>query len=151
MKIVFLHGLNSSPNSFKRKLLENEGHQVFAPFLKADDWEASVMAAKTYIGLVRPDVVIGSSRGGAVAMCANTNTPLILIAPAWSKYCPWGTISAATTIIHSKTDEIIPFSDSELLAKTFGASLVQAGVDHRMNDEEATSALLRVLEGTYEV
>jgi hypothetical protein len=31
-----------------------------------------------------PDVVIGSSRGGAVAMNINTvSTPLILLCPAW--------------------------------------------------------------------
>ena len=145
MRIVYLHGLNSSPNSYKRQLLESEGHEVYAPFLKPDDWEASVLAARTYISAVKPDVIIGSSRGGAVAICANAGVPLILIAPAWSKYCPWGTISSTTTIIHSQKDKVVSFSDSELLAKTHGATLIQAGEDHRMNDEEATNSLLKAI------
>ena len=106
MKIVFLHGLKSSPNSFKRRLLEEHGYMVYAPALPADDWELSVLRAQEIIETVKPDVVIGSSRGGAVAIASRPSCDLILIAPAWKKYCPWGTVSATTQIIHSPDDEI---------------------------------------------
>ena len=145
MKIVFLHGLKSSPNSFKRRLLEEHGYMVYAPALPADDWELSVLRAQEIIETVKPDVVIGSSRGGAVAIASRPSCDLILIAPAWKKYCPWGTVSATTQIIHSPDDEIVDFNDSVELAHTFGAMLIEAGETHRMNDSEVVGALLSAI------
>ena len=72
MKIVYLHGRMSSPNSYKSQVLEDAGHEVFAPALRSTDWEQSVNAANNMIADVEPDLVIGSSRGGAVAMATNT-------------------------------------------------------------------------------
>ena len=145
MKIVFLHGLESSPSSFKRRFLEEHGHRVYAPPLPADDWETSVLRTKEIIRTVKPDVVIGSSRGGAVAIASRPSCDLILIAPAWKKYCPWGTIPAMAQIIHSPDDKVVDFEDSVELAHTFGAMLVEAGADHRMNDSESMEALLDAL------
>lgn len=145
MKIVFLHGLKSSPNSFKRRFLEERGYEVYAPPLPADDWETSVLRAQEVIQTVKPDVVIGSSRGGAVAIASRPTCDLILIAPAWKKYCPWGTIPAKAQIIHSHGDEVVDFEDSVELAHTFGAMLTEAGEGHRMNDSESTGALLDAL------
>jgi len=142
VKIVFLHGLESSPNSAKVKFLREQGHEVLAPRLDRNDWEQSVMAARDAITAFQPDVVVGSSRGGAVAMVARVSPiPTILIAPAWKKYAPWATISGSTVILHSSQDWIVPFADSEELARTFGAKLYDVGEDHRMNDPEALSAL----------
>ena len=146
MKIVYLHGLNSSPNSFKRQAIEKMGHEVYAPFLMPDNWEQSVLVAREYIEMVKPDVVVGSSRGGAVAMAAGGKQRLVLIAPAWSKYCPWCTTSSTTKIIHSKSDDVIPYADSELLAKTFGAALIESGNDHRMNDSSTLNLLSRIIK-----
>ena len=145
MKIVFLHGLKSSPHSFKRRFLEEQGHIVYAPPLPPDDWETSVLRTQELIQTVKPDVVIGSSRGGAVAIASRAVCDLILIAPAWKKYCPWGTIPAKAQIIHSPNDEVVDFDDSVELAHTFGAMLIEAGEDHRMNDTEAAEALLDAL------
>ena len=95
MKIVFLHGLESSPNSTKATHLRAHGHDVVAPHLPKDLWEHSVMEARRAIEEHQPDVVVGSSRGGAVAMVAMMATPrvpAVLIAPAWQKYAPWATI-----------------------------------------------------------
>ena len=146
MRIVFLHGLQSSPDSCKRRLLENHGHEVYAPRLDPDDWDSSVLCAKNIIKTVEPDVVIGSSRGGAVAIAARPNCPTVLVAPAWRKYCPWGTISATTQIIHSQADEVVDFDESVALSHAFGADLVEAGYDHRVNDADATTALLRAID-----
>jgi hypothetical protein len=59
-------------------------------------------------------LIVGSSRGGAVAMNLNSgSTPLVLLCPAWK---PWGTTKAVepvTTILHSEADEVNPFADSE--------------------------------------
>ena len=146
MKIVYLHGRMSSPNSYKSQVLEHAGHEVFAPALRSTDWEQSVNAANNMIADVEPDLVIGSSRGGAVAMATNTMVPTILICPAWGKYCPWGAARGSTVILHAKSDRIVPISDSKLLSKTFGCELIEIGKDHRMNDDDAIDTLLNLVK-----
>jgi len=145
MKILFLHGLESSPNSYKVKMLEDAGHEVYAPSLPPNAWDRAVRIARMAVDGFKPDVVVGSSRGGAIAMVSAGTTPLILIAPAWKKYAPWATVSGRTTIIHSPEDDVVKFNDSVDLAHAFGAMLVEAGEDHRMNDQEATTAILDAL------
>ena len=46
MRIVYLHGRMSSPNSQKCKFLRENGHEVYAPKLKSTDWAQSVTAAR---------------------------------------------------------------------------------------------------------
>lgn len=145
MRIVFLHGRMSSPNSKKCEFLRKNGHEVFAPKLISHNWEQSVTAAREMLEKVKPDLVIGSSRGGAVAMATNTTIPMILICPAWGKYAPWGACRANTTILHCKSDRIVKYGDSELLSRTFGATLVETGEDHRMRDESTLNTLLKVV------
>jgi predicted alpha/beta hydrolase family esterase len=148
MKILFLHGLESSPNSTKATFLREKGHDVIAPELDKNNWEQSVLAARHAIMSHNPDVVVGSSRGGAVAMAARPAMPLILVAPAWVKYAPWATISARTTVIHSIEDDIVPFEHSEKLRDVFGANLIEAGMGHRMSDFDALAAILSAVEAS---
>ncbi len=83
MRIVYLHGRMSGPNSQKCKFLRENGHEVYAPRLISHDWGQSVTAAREIMEKVKPDLVIGSSRGGAVAMATNSTVPMVLICPAW--------------------------------------------------------------------
>jgi hypothetical protein len=147
MRIVYLHGRMSSPNSQKCQLLRENGHEVYAPKLISHNWEQSVFAAREMLEKVQPDLVIGSSRGGAVAMATNTTVPMVLICPAWGKYAPWSACRGNSTILHAKTDRIVKFADSELLSLSTGAKLVEVGKDHRMNDENALKTLLKVISG----
>ena len=68
MKVLFLHGLESVPGGTKPKHLESLGHQVLNPALLKDNFEESVQIAQKVFDKEKPDVVVGSSRGGAVAM-----------------------------------------------------------------------------------
>lgn len=145
MKVIYLHGWLSSPLSYKVQVLRENGFEVFAPELPAESWDQSVANARKAIEEFAPDVIVGSSRGGAVAMVSNKSVPMILVAPAWKKFCPWGTISGSTTIIHSPDDEVVSFEDSIELAHAFGAMLVEAGQNHRMQDDEAIDAILDAL------
>ena len=145
MKIVYLHGLHSSPMSYKRKVLEDMGHIVCAPYLRADDWNASLWHARSIITRVKPDVVVGSSRGGAVALAVQPDCRVLLIAPAYAKYYPEAKLSPQTHILHSANDEVIPYSDSVKLARSCKERLHQVGSSHRMNDEEAITTLIKLL------
>ena len=146
MKVLFLHGLESTPGGRKPTILSNAGYEVIEPILPSNSWSESVAAAQEAYDAEQPDIVVGSSRGGAVAMAANLPArKMVLIAPAWKKYCPTCTISPNTTILHSPDDDVIAFADSRLLSKMFGAELVIAGSDHRMNDSGAMDKLMQTI------
>ncbi len=146
MRIVYLHGRMSSPNAQKCKFLRENGHEVYAPKLKSTDWAQSVTAARDIMEKVQPDIIVGSSRGAAVAMATNTTVPLVLIAPAWGKYAPWSVCRGNSTILHCETDRIVKYGDSVLLAEATGADLIEVGKDHRMNDEKTLETLLEVIK-----
>ena len=54
---------------------------------------------------------------------------------------------SGTVILHSRADDVIPFADSEELAKNSGATLLEVGTDHRLADPEPLAAMLRACEG----
>ncbi len=84
MKILFLHGWQSIPGGRKPTYLKDHGHEVLNPVLPEDDFAGAVRIAQAEYDLGQPDVLVGSSRGGAVAMNIDSkNTPLVLLCPAW--------------------------------------------------------------------
>ena len=143
-KVLFLHGLESKPGGAKAKHLEKKGHTVFNPALPKYSFEESVAIAQGVIDREMPDVVVGSSRGGAVAMCLNTGTAkTVLVAPAWSHFRQTAntTVPPGAMILHSEKDTTVLLADSTHLAKTYGVTLIVVGDCHRMNDEQALEAL----------
>jgi alpha-beta hydrolase superfamily lysophospholipase len=150
MKILYLHGWQSVPGGIKPTYLARHGHTVFNPALPDDDFPEAVRIAQNEFDRHRPDVVVGSSRGGAVAMnLACGSTPLVLLCPAWKR---WGTarrVAQTTTILHARADDVIPFADSEELVRTSGlpaGALVEVGSDHRLADPGPLAAMLRACE-----
>lgn len=71
MKILFLHGWHSVPGGVKPTYLKDHGHEVINPALDDDDFPAAVATAQAEFDQHQPQVVVGSSRGGAVAMNIN--------------------------------------------------------------------------------
>lgn len=89
MKILFLHGWHSVPGGVKPTFLKDAGHEVLNPVLDDDDFDTAVRAAQAEYDQHQPNVIVGSSRGGAIAMSIGSNdTPLVLLCPAWKR---WGT------------------------------------------------------------
>lgn len=150
MKILFLHGWQSTPGGLKPTYLKNRGHTVLNPALPDDDFELAVGIAQSVYNRHQPDVVVGSSRGGAVAMnIESKDTPLVLLCPAWKTWGTAATVKPNTTILHSRADETVPFSDSEELAGTSSlpsGALIEVGAEHRLADEESLAAMLRAVE-----
>jgi alpha/beta hydrolase family protein len=68
MKVLFLHGWQSVPGGVKSTYLARHGHEVINPKLPDEDFNEAVRIAQAEFDRRRPDVVVGSSRGGAVAM-----------------------------------------------------------------------------------
>ena len=147
MTILFLHGWKSVPGGVKPTHLKDHGHTVINPTLPDDDFAEAVRIAQAEFDNHQPHVVVGSSRGGAVAMNMNTGKArLVLICPAWKKFGSAKTIKANTYILHSRADDVVPFADSEELVKNSGLpkfTLIETGNDHRLADPESLGTMLK--------
>jgi predicted peptidase len=150
MKLLYLHGLDSKPGGIKPTFLRQQGHEIINPALPNEDMDRSVRIALSAYDESRPEIIVGSSRGGAVAMGLDSGlTPLVLIAPAWKRWGTAQTVKAGTIILHSQHDEVIPIEDSRELVRASGlpgSALVVVGRDHNMIDEVALRALLEAIE-----
>lgn len=150
MKILFLHGWHSVPGGIKPTYLAQPGHTVLNPQLPDDDFGEAVRIAQAEFDKHQPQVVVGSSRGGAAAININSgDAKLVLLCPAWKKFGTTSKVKAGTFILHSRGDEVIPFADSEELVRNSGlpeSTLVEVGNDHRLADPDSLMAMLKACE-----
>jgi len=150
MKTLFLHGWQSTPGGLKPTYLKNHGHEVLNPVLPDDDFEEAVRIAQAEFDQHHPDVVVGSSRGGAVAMNIDSgDTPLVLLCPAWKKWGTATTVKPNCLLLHSRRDNVVPFADSEaLVAASYVPTdtLIEVGEDHRLADPKALGAMLTAVQ-----
>ena len=148
MKTLFLHGWQSVPGGVKPAYLKDHGHEVINPKLPDDDFAEAVRIAQAEFDKHQPQVVVGSSRGGAVAMNLNSgDAKLVLLCPAWKKFGTAKTVKPGTVILHSRADDVIPLADSEELVRNSGATLIEVGTDHRLADPEPLAAMLKACGG----
>ena len=154
MKILYLHGWNSVVGGVKPTYLRSHGHQIIEPALDHEDFEAALRTAQAAFDQHQPEVVVGSSRGGAVAVNLKSGSArLVLLCPAWKKWGTAETMKPGTKIIHSRADDVVPFGDSvELLSKSGlpNSALIEIGHDHRLADPEPLKALLDAEDRVYE-
>lgn len=152
MKILFLHGWRSVPGGVKPMYLTQAGHTVLNPPLPDEDFAEAVRLAQSEFDAHRPEVVVGSSRGGAVAMNLDIgNARLVLLCPAWKKYSTAKSVKPGTVVLHSRGDDVIPFADSEELLRASGlpaSALLDVGTDHRLADPEPLAAMLKACEAS---
>lgn len=71
---------------------------------------------------------------------------LVLLCPAWKKYGTARTVTPDTVILHSRADDVVPFANSEKLAKNSGAKLIVISNEHRLADPEPLAAMLKACE-----
>ena len=124
------------------------GYDVTTPRLSDWSFNRAVAQAQAVCDQLQPNVVVGSSRGGAVAMNMDSGeTPLVLLAPAWRRWGKADGVNKRGFVIHSPHDETVPYDDSvRLWVNSRGLALIAAGADHRLNDAEAQQALAFALE-----
>lgn len=151
MQVLYLHGWNSVPFGVKPVYLIEHGLQLLQPELPDDDFDAAIRVAQAELDRHCPTLVVGSSRGGAIAMnLSSGNIPLVLLCPAWKRWGTVHTVKPGTLILHAREDEVIPFADSlELLANSGqpDCALVAVGHDHRLADPESLQTLLAAVTG----
>jgi len=95
-------------------------------------------------------VVVGSSRGGAVAMNINSgDAKFVLLGSAWRNWGMAKTVKPGTVIMHRRPDDVIPFADSEELVTNSGlpaVALIVVGTDNRLAAPGPLAAMLRACE-----
>src|SRR5271166_1870178 len=102
MIILFLHDRQSFPGGVKPTYLKDHGYTVINPRLPDDDFEEAVRIAQEEFDKHQPQVVVGSSRGGAVAMNLNMGAArLVLLCPDWKRWGTAKTVKPGTVILHS--------------------------------------------------
>ena len=79
MKILFLHGWQSVPGGVKPTFLARHGHAVANPKLPDEDFNEAVRIAQAEFDKHQPAVVVGSSRGVAVAMNINSGEARLVL------------------------------------------------------------------------
>ena len=150
MKILFLHGLGSRPGGLKPTYLVRHGHDVSNPQLSEDDFRESIQIAQCEYDRFCPDVIVGSSRGGGVAVnMESKDTPRVLLCPSWKNKRMANRVKPNTIVLHSRQDEVIPFRESEELLANSGLSpdlIVEVGFEHRLADEHSLRAMLNACE-----
>lgn len=74
---------------------------------------------------------------------------LVLLCPAWKKHGTAKSVKKNTAILHSRADDVVPFSDSKELAKNShlpASALIEVGSDHRLADPEPLETMLKACE-----
>lgn len=150
LKILYLHGWQSEPGGIKPTHLAARGHEVLNPALDDERFDLALAVAQACYDRQRPDVIVGSSRGGAVAMNLRSGeTPLVLLCPAWRRWGEVKRVKPNVLLLHSRVDEVIPFADSSELLATSGLpedALLEVGQDHRLADESSLAVMLWAAE-----
>ncbi|HEY6559442.1 MAG TPA: YqiA/YcfP family alpha/beta fold hydrolase [Polyangiaceae bacterium] len=130
LRVLFVHGLESSPQSSKAVFLA-EHFTALTPAMDTSDFEGCVALQAREIAAFRPDVVVGSSFGGAVVVAllerAAWRGPTLLLAPAQRHYpvaerLPEGT---AVYIVHGTRDDVVSIDGSRSLAQSGTPALVR--------------------------
>ena len=149
MNILFCHGKEGSPDGTKARTMKTiAGAEVVViprltnSFSEYDFIKDLGMVMKVINDV---DIVVGSSRGGALVCQMNTTKRKILIAPAWKKFKVIPHLTSNDIILHCKQDDLVPYEDSEQLVKMFGCKLIECGVNHRMSDDKTLGLIKNII------
>jgi pimeloyl-ACP methyl ester carboxylesterase len=133
--------------SSKAAIERGLGFEVDCPRLPSWRLKAAIRQARDAHDRLRSDVIIGMSRGGAIALAIPDDRPLVLLAPAWRYFGVRPRPDAEGVVIHSPRDRIVPLGHSrELCRRCPGLRLVITGAEHRLNCPAGRRALAMALD-----
>jgi hypothetical protein len=144
LRVLFAHGLESSPQGSKARLFA-EHFTALTPSMNTRDIESCIAVHTQAIRDFRPDVVVGSSFGGAVVvallMRGAWRGPTLLLAQAAYHYdrnarLPDG---VPVTLVHALEDDVVAIDESRRLASTGKPACVEL---IERNDDHALTAMV---------
>jgi len=144
LRVLFLHGLEGSPTGHKaQRLRAMPGVEVLAPALPTEGVRAfreahgptvpvpaevtapALEVARKALQDGQPQVVVGSSFGGGVALWlavkGHWTGPLLLLAPAGARLFGLAHLPprpGRVLVLHGRGDDVVPMGDSVRLAES---------------------------------
>jgi hypothetical protein len=133
--------------SRKAAFVRGLGFEVECPRLPSWRLKAAIRQAQDAHERLQSDVIIGASRGGAIALAIRDDRPLVLLAPAWRYFGVQPRSDVQGIVIHSPRDRLIPLRHSRALCRRCpGLRLVITGAEHRLNCPAGRKALATALD-----
>jgi len=142
--MIFLHGLESSSQTYKAGVIRNSFPELVVPDFTGP-LEERMKALYPILGVKKDWTIIGSSFGGLMAAIFTCDHPdqvrkLVLLAPAlmlpeFASFLGLEPVSVPTTIIHGRLDTVVPLEEvREIAQKTFSNLTYQiVDDDHRLH------------------
>lgn len=152
-KVVYVGGINSSGT--KGRNLYYDGYDCTVPMMPSHNFTAglarflpgclkALSGVNSYLAGLKdvvlnctktiPDIVVGVSQGGAVAMSLVqkewVGAKLLLVAPAWRTFGVDSIVPRDTTILHAKRDWVVPLADSQHLMRKNKCRLLKVNDNH---------------------
>jgi dienelactone hydrolase len=153
LRVQFIHGLEGSPQGSKARALA-AAFETITPAMDTSRFEACVALHAEAVRRFEPDVLVGSSFGGAVAVALlqreQWTGPTLLLAQAALRQglharLPSG---ARVWLVHARGDDVVPIADSRKLARTGTpglVKLVEVDDDHALHDFVASGRLVETV------
>jgi len=153
LRIQFAHGLEGSPNGTKARLLA-EHFETHTPAMDTSDFQACVALHERELAIFAPDVLVGSSYGGAVAVALLQrgiwHGPTLLLAQAALRFGLSAELPQAPDIgpiwlVHGTRDGVVDPEDSRRLARAGHPErvrLIEVDDDHPLGASVASGQLL---------
>jgi pimeloyl-ACP methyl ester carboxylesterase len=141
-RLIFIHGMFSSGQGFKAKLLREQFPDMLTPDFRGS-LDERMADLETILADKKGWTIVGSSLGGlmgAIFTCAHPEQvcKLILLAPAliWPDFAqePPGPVEVPTVIYHGTQDNLIPLEKLRSIAEQIFNKLTFHAVedDHRL-------------------
>jgi predicted esterase len=153
LRVQFIHGLEGSPKGAKATLLARH-FETLAPAMDTGDFDASVAVQADALAAFQPDVLVGSSFGGAVAVellrRGLWHGATLLLAQAALRRDPRVELPREVPVwlVHGLRDEQIDIEDSRRLAATGSPErvmLLEVDDDHSLHETVRSGRLVELV------
>jgi alpha/beta superfamily hydrolase len=153
-RVQFVHGLEGSPQGAKARLFAAH-FEACTPAMDTADFDACVVLQADALRDFAPDVLVGSSFGGAVAVellrSGAWRGPTLLLAQAAVKRDPTACLPAGVPIwlVHGRDDALIDVADSRALLATGDPKwvrLFEVDDDHGLHASVQNGRLIGIVQ-----
>ena len=153
LRVQFIHGLEGSPQGAKARLLSRH-FDTLTPAMDTSDFEACVAVQADALAAFRPDVLVGSSFGAAVAVALLQRGlwrgATLLLAQAALRRGARADLPPGVPVwlVHGLRDELIDIEDSRRLAASGSPEWVvlhEVDDDHPLHETVATGRLVELV------